>query len=196
MEYNFFEPFLKDTKSSKRRGSTDKKSGSSSGSGGAAFALFAILVIGFIGATFGYTVVERMKLQREIAQIDAYFEDESIKAQIEQVDAKLAEIADIKLKQQYLQYLEKDMKNVDIVNDRLLDFIKKEVVKDLSIDKLDIQKGKVSLDGYSLKKLGIAQFEYDLRNSGNFYEVFVPQIQKEESYYKFKIDFDTVVGGK
>lgn len=196
MEYNFFEPFLKDTKSSKRRGSTDKKGGSSSGSGGAAFALFAILVIGFIGATFGYTVVERMKLQREIAQIDAYFEDESIKAQIEQVDAKLAEIADIKLKQQYLQYLEKDMKNVDIVNDRLLDFIKKEVVKDLSIDKLDIQKGKVSLDGYSLKKLGIAQFEYDLRNSGNFYEVFVPQIQKEESYYKFKIDFDTVVGGK
>lgn len=196
MEYNFFEPFLKDTKSSKRRGSTDKKAGSSSGSGGAAFALFAILVIGFIGATFGYTVVERMKLQREIAQIDAYFEDESIKAQIEQVDAKLAEIADIKLKQQYLQYLEKDMKNVDIVNDRLLDFIKKEVVKDLSIDKLDIQKGKVSLDGYSLKKLGIAQFEYDLRNSGNFYEVFVPQIQKEESYYKFKIDFDTVVGGK
>ncbi len=184
MEYNFFEPFLKETKPTKK-----------SGGNALPFIVAGILFVGLIGASFGYSIVERAKLQKEIAEIDAYFADETIKVQVAEVDAKLAEIADIKLKQQYLQYLEQDMKNIDIVNDKLLDFIKKEVVKDLSIEKLSIEKGKVSLDGYSLKKLGIAQFEYDLRNSGNFYEVFVPSIDKEDSYFKFKMEFDTVIGG-
>ncbi|MDO5095507.1 MAG: PilN domain-containing protein [Peptostreptococcaceae bacterium] len=189
MEYNFFEPFLKDSKSEK------KTSAKSSGGNNLIYIAAMVLVVGLVGASFGYTLVEKSKLNKEIAEIDAYFADESIKVQIAEVDAKLAEIADIKLKQQYLQYLEQDMKNIDIVNDRLLDFIKKEVVKDLTIETLNINKGKVELQGLSLKKLGIAQFEYDLRNSGNFYEVFVPSIQKQDSYFKFDMNFDTVVGG-
>lgn len=194
MEYNFFEPFLKDTKLDKKPKSGAETSGGGAGLGLALVAA-AILSVGFIGASFGYTIVEKNKLSNEIAEIDAYFADESIKVQIAEVDAKLAEIADIKLKQQYLQYLEQDMKNIDIVNDKLLDFIKKEVVKDLAIETLNIEKGKVHLQGLSLKKLGIAQFEYDLRNSGNFYEVFVDSIQKQDSFFKFDMNFDTVVGG-
>lgn len=192
MEYNFFEPFLKDSKLDRKSKNGDESSKSNLG---LVLVVAAILTVGLIGATFGYTLVERNKLNNEIAEIDAYFADESIKVQIAEVDAKLAEIADIKLKQQYLQYLEQDMKNVDIVNDKLLDFIKKEVVKDLTIEALSIEKGQVNLQGLSLKKLGIAQFEYDLRNSGNFYEVFVPSIQKQDSYFKFDMNFDTVVGG-
>lgn len=193
MEYNFFEPFLKDSKADRKSKSGSNSSGS--GSMGLLVIATAVLVVGLMGATFGYTVVERNKLNNEIAEIDAYFEDEAIKVRVAEIDAKLAEIADIKLKQQYLQYLEQDMKNIDIVNDKLLDFIKTEVVKDLSIQKLKIEKGQVDLEGLSLKKLGVAQFEYDLRNSGNFYEVFVPKIEKENSYFKFEMNFDTVVGG-
>ncbi|MDO4712021.1 MAG: PilN domain-containing protein [Peptostreptococcaceae bacterium] len=184
MEYNFFEPFLRETK-------PERKSNLN-------LIIFTgiILAVGFIGASFGYTFFEKQNLQSEIAEIDRFFEDDSIKAKIVEIDAKLAEIEDIKLKQQYLQYLEKDMKTIDIVNDQLLDFIKKEVVRDLSIEQLTIDKGQIKLSGVSLTKMGIAQFEHDLRNSGNFYEVFVPTISKEDAFFKFNIEFDTVVGGE
>lgn len=185
MEYNFFEPFLKEDKPERKSSNLNLL-----------IFIGIILTVGFIGASFGYTFFEKRNLNQEIAEIDQFFEDDSIKAKIVEIDSKLAEIEDIKMKQQYLQYLEKDMKNIDIVNDQLLDFIKKEVVQDLSIEQLSIDNGKINLNGVSLTKMGIAQFEHDLRNSGNFYEVFVPSITKEDAFFNFNIEFDTVVGGE
>ncbi|MDO5062922.1 MAG: PilN domain-containing protein [Peptostreptococcaceae bacterium] len=185
MAYNFFEPFLREVKPEKKNNTN--------------LIIFTlmILAVGFIGASFGYTIFQKKNLEKEIAEVDMFFEDEVIKAKIVEIDAKLAEIQDIKLKQQYLQYLEKDMKSIDVVNDQLLDFIKNEIVQDLSVDSLSIdQQGKVSLQGVSLTKMGIAQFEHDLRNSGKFHEVFVPNIKKDEAYFSFNIEFDTVVGGE
>lgn len=184
MSYNFFEPFLRDAKPERKLGANK-----------VIFAA-ALVLIGLIGASFGYTIFEKRSLEQEIAEIEQFFEDESIKSKIIEIDQKMEEIADIKLKEQYLQYLEKDMKTIDIVNDKLLDFIKKEVVDNLSIESLSINKGNVDLQGLSLTKVGIAQFEYDLRNSGNFYEVFVPSITKQDKYFNFSIKFDTVVGGE
>lgn len=181
MSYNFFEPFLLEQKPERKDNSKP------------IFLLALILMVAFIGVSFGYTVFEKNRLQNEIASIDAYFEDETIKAKVAEIDAKLAEITDIKLKAQYLQYLEKDMKSIDIVNDKLLDFIKKEVVNNLSIEDMSINKGAVSLNGLALTKTEIAQFEYDLRNSGNFFDVFVPNISKQDGYYTFDIHFDTVI---
>lgn len=184
MSYNFFEPFLRDMKPERKIGANT------------VIFIAAVVLVAFIGASFGYTVFEKRKLNQEIAELNSFFEDESVKAKMIEIDRKLEEIADIKLKQQYLQYLEKDMKTIDIVNDKLLDFIKKEVVDNLSIQTLDINKGNVNLQGLSLTKIGIAQFEYDLRNSGNFHEVFVPSIDKEGEHFTFSIQFDTVVGGR
>lgn len=183
MDLNFFEPYSKDKKQKK------------SGKGGSVLPYFlaGILLIAIIGITI-YNIFSTMMLNKAIDEYQKEINDPVKLSKLKEVEEKEAQIKTIEKERAFLEMLETDMKNVDSITKSLMELIASKITNNLYLTTINVNLREISIEGNSLSKLEIAQFEYNIRSSNKFDNIYIDRISKVVSetpmpYYTFTMKF-------
>lgn len=184
MDLNFFDSFAKDKK--------QKIKGEKSSV--LPYLLAGLILIAIIGVTI-YNMFSMITLKKSIESYERELNDPEVVAKLKEVEEKEMKINSIEKERQFLELLEVGMKDVDSVTRSLMDLIANKVTNNLYLTKIDVNVKEISIEGNSLSKLEIAQFEYNLRSSGKFDGIYVEKISKVINetpvpYFKFTMKFN------
>jgi len=110
---------------------------------------------------------------------------------VSRITEKEAEIANIQAERAFLEKVDIGIKDIDTVTTNLLSLIAKNVTNDLFLTDIDVKLNEITLTGKSKSKLSIAQFEYNIRSSELFDNIYVDSIKLEDETkaYDFVIKF-------
>ncbi|EJP22431.1 fimbrial assembly protein PilN [Peptostreptococcaceae bacterium AS15] len=185
MELNFFNPFLV----SKR----EKKTGGSGGGGGLSFIsilITAIVIIALVAYAV-YSITSIQLAEKTIVDLQQQLNDPTFAKQLKEAQKKEEEIASIQAERAFLEKVDIGIKDIDTVTTNLLSLIAKNITSDLYLTDIDVKLNEITLTGKSKSKLSIAQFEYNIRTSELFDNIYVDSIKLEEETkaYDFVIKF-------
>lgn len=172
-DFNFFGPYISAPKKNNGKG-----------------VLLILLIIVIIGAAafYQYTLWQQEKaLQADIDDLHSYIESPEINESLERVQEKQMKGDALQEAYNHLQALELGILETDILSDEMLAEIDFNIPKGVFLSSINLDGDSLSLDGYSEAYESIAQFAYNLRDVTHLKSVFVPQIEKSETYYTFSI---------
>jgi len=183
MELNFFNPFLV----TKR----EKKTGGGGGGGSILPILITALVIIGLVAYAVYSITSIQLAESNIVRLEQELNDPKFAKQLKEAEDKEAEIANIQAERAFLERVDVGIKDIDTVTTNLLSLIAKNVTNDLFLTDIDVKINEIVLTGKSKSKLSIAQFEYNIRASELFDNIYVDSIKLEDKTkaYDFVIKF-------
>lgn len=170
-DFNFFEPYL----------NSKRKKKSSKDHSGLLLGVLAALVLAGMASVSIYNLTMLTKYNRDIANIEQTMNEKSFAEKYKKASEKEAELEEIKQEKEFLKVIGASMERIDRVNKVLMDFIAGEVVDNLYLTRVDIKGQNLEIQGVSLTKLGIAQFEYDLRRNGDFEKIHVDSIKTKDN---------------
>lgn len=184
-EFNFFKPYLVVEKGTKKDSN---------------FISVLSVVLGFlfVVALAGITTfywVELSTLKKEVAALERVLDNETIKEQMEKLNELETEIGDIEREKLFMDGLELQFDNMSRVNGTFMDFLTHEVVDNLYLTYVEIKENEVFIEGISLNRMGIAQFEYDLRRNGDFENILIENIEKSRDAEGFEFRMSLRVKG-
>ncbi len=172
-DFNFFGPYISAPK---------KKNGR-----GILLLLLLIIVVG-VAAFYQYTLWQQEKaLQSEIDDLNAYIDSPEVKESLDRVQEKQMKGDALQEAYNHLQALELGILETDILSDEMLAEIDFNIPKGVFLSSMNLDGDSLSLVGYSEAYESIAQFAHNLRDVTHLRSVFVPQIEKSETYYTFSI---------
>ena len=166
MELNFFKPFLV----SKR----DKKIRGGGGKGGSIISiLLTAIVIIILVAYAVYSMTSIQLAESNIVRLEQQLNDPKFAKQLKEAEEKENEIASIKAQRTFIEKVDTGIKDIDTITTNLLNL------------------NEIVLSGVSKSKLSIAQFEYNIRASELFDNIYVDSIKLEDDIkaYTFAIKF-------
>lgn len=152
--------------------------------------LIGVIVVGLIVASLVITLLQLFYFQKEINSYDEILSDPSFQQQVQEANKVAAELTEMESEKEFFIALEGTMTRAHKVNERFMRFMGHQVVQNLFLTELIIEGDEIRLAGSAKTKAAIAQFEYDLRNTGNFRSIRVPEIErleKEKDYYGFQM---------
>lgn len=111
----------------------------------------------------------------------AYEEALTLSEEIEQVEAEYRELEEVHM----------SLLDTRIISSRLMKEIAMAKPDAIAIRFISFTREGISIEGTSLNKDKIAEFEYNLRGNKRFAGPFIPMIQKMEEgeYYSFSLNF-------
>lgn len=181
--FNFFEPYL-----------IQKQKKTKKDHSGAFLAIIGIVVLALMITTSVYNFAMLSSHKKSLQQMDDMMNEKAFAEKYKNALAKETELNQIKQEKEFLEVIGASMSRIDRVNETLMNFIAGEVVDNLYLTKVDIKGQQLIIEGVSLNKLGIAQFEYDLRKNGDFQKIHVDLIKTREDKdmdgYEFKMSID------
>ena len=184
MELNFFKPFLV----SKR----DKKIRGGGGKGGSIISiLLTAIVIIILVAYAVYSMTSIQLAESNIVRLEQQLNDPKFAKQLKEAEEKENEIASIKAERAFIEKVDTGIKDIDTITTNLLNLMAKNVTNDLYLTDIDVKLNEIVLSGVSKSKLSIAQFEYNIRASELFDNIYVDSIKLEDETkaYDFVIKF-------
>lgn len=174
-DLNFFEPYVAKQKV------TEKKQKTFYG----IVLLFLVVVISF--PVINYIKVHRM--EKEIASIHAVLESPEAIEQMQRVSDKEVKVSTLESQLQLLATIDQGIENLDIINELLYYKIFGTLPEDLFFQSVEVTSTSVSIQGAAKDKASIAEFEYNLRSTEAFEEIFIPAITTNNDLYTFSIQF-------
>ena len=184
MELNFFKPFLV----SKR----DKRIRGGGGKGGSIISiLLTAIVIIILVAYAVYSMTSIQLAESNIVRLEQQLNDPKFAKQLKEAEEKENEIASIKAQRTFIEKVDTGIKDIDTITTNLLNLMAKNVTNDLYLTDIDVKLNEIVLSGVSKSKLSIAQFEYNIRASELFDNIYVDSIKLEDDIkaYTFAIKF-------
>lgn len=173
-DFNFFEPYLKEPEKSDRSH------------------LVPVAVLAFVLSVAmlltAMNLMEVRALNKEIDSVDRIINDDTYKAKVEKVRERQLELDEIKKEKEFLVQIDTYMNQNDYVNEAFVRFLASELPENLFLSSLSISGSDIRLEGSSFSKMGVAQLEYNLRDTGDFENIFVPEISKVEDFYRFSMN--------
>lgn len=155
---------------------------------GAAIAISVIMV--FL-ATYNFFIIR--KANKDLLASKQQVEKFETNEKIDEIHEKEADLAELKENVSKLNVLDDYVREKDIINEGLLSTIRNAIPADLFLRNMVLNYDSIKIEGNSLGKEAIAQFQYNIKNLDVFVEVFVPQITYNDSYYSFTMDIKTIV---
>ncbi|WP_128835372.1 PilN domain-containing protein [Streptococcus sp. DD11] len=139
----------------------------------------------------GYFQFSSMHYQSEIDRAEQILKSPELAQELKSISETESKIATVKNDQALFGSLEGDFRRLHRVNKAFMDFLNKNVTRDLVFDEIKINKDNVEIVGSAHEQLSIAKFEEELRKSDKFNHIFVDNITREEkdnsSRYVFNI---------
>lgn len=175
-DFNFFAPYLKKNKKQFDAGTFLKTA--------LAIVLAAILVL------TAFLFVRLNQQKQRLNQLQTEIENPDYQAQYQEAQKAFTEVEELGLEKEFFVRLQGAMMEVHRVNEHFMQFLGKEVIKDLYLNDISIQNREITLNGTALSKHAIAQFERDLRKTDTFEDVKITEIHKKgdsENYYMFNM---------
>lgn len=167
-DFNFFSSFLLEQKKEKKKNSLNM------------YSIIALIILLAILMSAAFNFIRLKQIQSTINDSDAFLNDPDNLAKLEEVDQITAEITKIEGDFNVLSSLNGQIQNERSVIVNVLDFMNEQVTEDMYFEDLGISNRQISVVGMALTRLEVAQFEYNVRNSGYFDQIFVESISKQE----------------
>lgn len=185
MDLNFFEPFLKDIKKKEKK--------PSGGLGGLVIILLILLILAVAGLTT-YNMMSISNIQKIIEEYEVELNDPSKLEQLKIVEENIQKLDTIKKERMLLMSVDLGARSIDSVTRHLIDLIAANVTENLYLTQIDVSLKEISLSGKSLTRLEVAQFEYNLRQTGLFDAIYVESINQlgenvGDTHYEFSMRF-------
>ena len=138
-----------------------------------------------------YSMASIQLAEKNIVDLEQQLNDPTFVKQLKEAEEKEAEIANIQAERAFLEKVDIGIKDIDTVTTNLLSLIAKNVTNDLFLTDIDVKLNEITLTGKSKSKLSIAQFEYNIRSSELFDNIYVDSIKLEDETkaYDFVIKF-------
>ncbi len=152
------------------------------------YTLLILLVAGIL--IYGiYNFITISRLNNDIAykkhELNTKLEDPKVK----KIMGKEEDIEVLKEDIQKLNTLEKYVKDMDVIDEVLLEDIRDNIPSLVFIDSMTISKQNIKVEGKSKDKESIAQFQHNLNILDKFEQVFIPEILDGDGHYNFYLDF-------
>lgn len=182
-DLNFFAPYIKKTKKQFDVTSFLRA------------ALAVVLAGVLVSSAFLFLNMNRKKAH--LYELQSEMENSEYQLKYEEAQKAIAEVSELTTEKEFFVRLQGAMMEVHRVNERFMQFLGKEVIKDLFLDDISIQNREITINGTALSKHAIAQFEKDLRATDTFDDVKITAIQKKsetENYYTFNMIIKSKVG--
>lgn len=167
-DFNFFANYFIEQKKERKKNSIN------------IYSIIALVILLAILVSAIFNFVRMSSAKSSIKESDIFMSDPDNISKLEEVDRITSEIEKIGNDTNLLISIEKALKDSSSVIVNVLDFMNEQVTEDMYFDDLSISKRKVNVSGRALTRLEVAQFEYNVRNSGYFNNVFVGNIGREE----------------
>lgn len=153
-----------------------------------------LILVGLIGIGTAFQLLQIRGLSREQQELKALMSDEAYVMRVEQARVKMDEFTELQEEAEFFEGLQGNMTKIHRVNEHIMKFLSKEMVKNLFLMNLNIEDQTITLGGRALTKKAIAQFEYDLRHTGKFENIRISEITKtdeDDKYYDFIMTIET-----
>lgn len=141
-------------------------------------------------AIAGFNYMNIMSMNKSISELDYKMSSEEFVSDINRVQAKIDELNSLKKDELIFASLKTFMDIQSKVNESVVRLIASQVPDNLYLMDLSIVQGSIDIKGRANSEIAIAQFQHNLRLTDEFKNVFVSDMNKEESYYNFNIKFD------
>jgi len=155
--------------------------------------MVAILIgiVAIMIVLIGFFQFSAMHLQGEIDRAEQTLKSPEMAQELKAVSETEDKIVTVKNDELLFTSLEGDFRRLHRVNKAFMDFLNKNVTRNLVFDDIKINNDNVEINGSSQEHLSIAKFEEELRKSEKFNHIFVDNITREEkdnnTVYKFNI---------
>lgn len=153
-----------------------------------------ILLIGVILLNTGFQVIKLMGMKKDMAELELELNDPDYLLRVDEARTKISIFEEMQEEQTFFTDLQGSMSKIHRVNEAIMKFLSKEMIRNLFLMKLDIEDNAITLVGRALNKRVIAQFEYDLRHTGKFHAIRITEIKRPEEddkYYDFTMMIET-----
>ncbi|MCY6355050.1 PilN domain-containing protein [Clostridium sp. ZS2-4] len=173
-DYNFFEAFSEDKKSTNLRFVYV---------GVATSIIVGIMVIGYL-----YTVFTINSLENEIASKEKILNSKELKTASQKMEIAQKKLNLLNSYYDAVEKVNKITSDSDMIKTALIKNISNQVPKEVSFQVMNISDN-LTLQGTAANRTSIAEFEYNLKKCGVFDDVYVPSITGDEEgkEYSFNI---------
>ncbi|SDK52017.1 PilN domain-containing protein [Natronincola ferrireducens] len=174
-DLNFFEPYV-----AKQRGIEKKQKVFYS-----ILLLLVLVVISFPAINF----IRINNMEKEIASINAILARPEVIEQMQRIEYKESRVDTLENQLQLLANIDQGIENLDIINELLVYGVFGTIPENLFFQSMSITPNSMTIQGSAKDKGSIAEFEYNLRLTQAFDEIFIPSITINEGIYNFAIQF-------
>lgn len=141
-------------------------------------AAFAVLVL--IGAISGFNLYRIYSIKHHMAEMETFMTNPE---HIKQYKKYLEENDKLAILTSYYDSVNKINRVIEgqsRINTETVDLLLTTMPEDIMLDSMSLNKGQMDFQGVSKSYTAIAEFEYNLRTSGLFSQVFVSNITTNE----------------
>ncbi|EHL15497.1 hypothetical protein HMPREF9629_00236 [Peptoanaerobacter stomatis] len=177
-DFNFFMPYQQQI--------SEKKTSSSNIIPIAVGAGVAVICL----ALAGFNYMNIMSMNRSISELDSKMNNEEFVSDVGRVQGKIDELNSLKKDEIIFGSLKIFVDIQSKVNESVVRLIASQVPDNLYLMDLSIVQDSIDIKGRANSEVAIAQFQHNLRLTDEFKNIFVSDMNKEESYYNFNIKFD------
>ncbi|RDY20663.1 pilus assembly protein PilM [Criibacterium bergeronii] len=154
-----------------------------------ALALILVVVLG----VFLYNFLSIRMLKTSIANYQTELSNPERIAKAKEVEEQTEILNTINRDKSFLNAVDYSLRTVDTASRTLFDTVRNSMSENLYFTNVSIDNAKISIDGNSSDKMSIGQFEYNIRQTGVFNNIYIDSISKQGEnppYYSFKMTLE------
>ena len=138
----------------------------------------------------GLNYMDIVSVNKSISELDYKMSSKQFAADVNRVQTKMDELNSLKKDEMIFNSLKVFVDVQSKVNESVVRLIASQVPDNLYLTELSIVQRSIDIKGNANSKIAVAQFQHNLRLTDEFGNIFVSDMNKEDSYYNFNIKFD------
>ncbi len=175
-DFNFFEPYLY---------SVNKEGGKKN-----LLILLTVLLLAAIGGFYYFNMTRISSIQENLDQLDAEIIGYPVKDVIVKKNALLEEKITLEEKLLAADTFEVSNQLNYQITDELISDVVGLIPRDLYLENIKIQSNSISMDGFAYDRAVVAEYEFALRDAGNYENMFVSIISETDDAGTERFTFD------
>ncbi|HAS73247.1 MAG TPA: hypothetical protein DCS67_03790 [Clostridiales bacterium UBA8960] len=180
-DFNYFDPYIK--VQAKPKGKV------------VLFVILAALILALVVYYQYYLIMQVRGLEADIKEVDDYINAESTLRKVSEVSDKQTKEAGLTMAYNDLSTLAMSIEMTDTLDEMFIDKVNAQVPFNLFVSEFNGNYQYFTVKGYPTEYDAIAQFAFNLRNSGSFKDVNIPSVVQDGGNYVYLINATIVKEG-
>lgn len=159
------------------------------------FPVILVLLLLLAAAWPVYNFISISQLKGSIDDHRQMLQTDSRYPLIASVEAKQVQMAEVTQQLQQMESAVLEIEAREVINEALLYSVATAMPADTALSGMTMTGQDIQLQGISRNKPAIAEFEFNIRETGDFEQLFIPNISESEEGWQFSFIF-RVKGGR
>ena len=174
-DFNFFEPFQQKEKKSQVKGLP--------------FWAIALILLIIAASWPAYNFFRIYTLRSEAQTLEERLVNDPNYHKLAEVEQKEADLLSYQDMLASLELADETIRESELIDERLFFVISGTLPRDLALNSMSINGRNIQVQGFAGSKPAIAEMEFNLRNTGEFENIFVPSISENNGLFNFGMTF-------